>query len=58
MKHKVGEIWQDNWCSKEPYSVQFPKHIEGAKSKNDAKRKSKIAILISNQILQKGVDNV
>lgn len=48
MKHEVGDIWKDDWDSKEPYSIQFPKHIEGAKSKKDAERKSKLAIMISD----------
>lgn len=52
MKHKIGEIWKDNFTNKEPYSVQFPRHIEGAKNMREAEEKSKIAFIIYKNIME------
>ena len=43
MKHKIGDIWKDDLTNQEPYSVQFPRHIEGAKNRKEAEEKSRIA---------------
>lgn len=49
IKREIGEIWKDNFTSKEPYTIQFSYFRIGAKTKKEAKEKSELAIKLANK---------